>query len=180
MILEIVEIIKAMPATDIISLIEIGAILGGITVSVLALRARVRMKRARASRMLWVWTRAIIVRMGAHGKKSTAKRRRVELTSGGYDESDKKRINFADTILPTHIYDGLVTSGLIAHLDEGTQQDADYLYQLVYAHNKDGNAKSRMSRFNEMVEYVFALYEVVDKDKNAYTSKWRVVARLFD
>lgn len=74
----------------------------------------------------------------------------------------------------------MVSSGLIAQFDEDTQREMDYLYQLVYAHNNDGDVESRRSRFPNMVDSARKLNDVVTKIKKENSGHLRVVARLFD
>lgn len=156
---DILEIIETMPITDIVAMVEITVIVVGVTLSALVLRARARMKRVQAARMLSVWVGAIIVRLDQHYKNN---------------------VNLANIILPTHIYDGLVTSGLIAQFDEDVQADIDYLYQLVYVHNNDRDAKRREGRLSEMTNSASKLYDVVAKLKKEHRSRLRIIARLFD
>lgn len=158
MIPDVLEMINTMSLTNVVTVIEIIVIVAGITLSVLVLRARAGMKRMQAARMLSLWIWQIGLRLAQDGKT----------------------VDIVDIQLPTHIYDGLVTSGLISLFDEDTQLKIDNLHQLVYVHNKDGNSASRRNRIPEMKNDVVELNDVVNNLKKRHRVRLRVIARLFD
>lgn len=66
--IDVLETIKSLHVAGIVTVIEIIVILVGVALSMLVLRARARMKRAHAARMLSVWLGAIFLRLDQHAK----------------------------------------------------------------------------------------------------------------
>ena len=99
------------------TIIEVGAIAGGLVIYLGDRRISNKVRKVRYARMLLAELKIL--------RKKTAL----------YNDTDMDSIDNSTELLPRNAYDGLVSSSNIAYLDHPLQMQIHQFYELVFVHN---------------------------------------------